>query len=186
MPVSTAKRAAVKKSPGHWRAPPAGISHSKAPAATKKVAKKAAQSTTEAPKTSAIKLPKSLAECADLLYSTKVKRLKLQQEADKLEATESAIKQLLIEQLPKKKASSIGGTMALASLNKKKVPSVKDWTKLYKYIVKMYPKDPGVFSLLSRSVGKAAVEEIWKSGKAVPGVEAFETVTVSCTKLGDS
>jgi len=153
-----------------------------------KTAKKTVVKTVPAPdqKVSAVKLPKSLAECADLLYKTRAERLKLQQEADKLEATESAIKQMLIKQLPKKKASSIGGVVAMASLNKKTVPSVKDWSALYKYIVKTYPKDPGVFSLLGRSVGKAAVEEIWKSGKAVPGVEAFETVTVSCTKLGDS
>lgn len=128
-------------------------------------------------------IPKTFGQCADLLYKTRSERLRLTKVAATLEVFEGVIKAHLIENLPKAKSSGVSGTFAHAALDKKNVPSVKDWDKLYKHIVKTYPKDPGVFALLNRAVGKAAVEEAWKMGKRVPGIEPFEVVTVSVTKL---
>ena len=123
-------------------------------------------------------IPKQLAACADELYSTREARLALQKQVEALEEREKALKAHLIENLPKSLASGVAGKLARATVVSKEVPQVEDWDKLHKHILKT--KD---FSFLQRRLADGVIKEIWEDGKQVPGVKAFNAVTVSLSKV---
>ena len=124
--------------------------------------------------------PKSLAACADLLYKTRNERLELSKKVDELQAKETALREHLINNLPKSEATGVAGKLARASIEMKSVVRVADWDKLYAYIIKNAKK--GSFALMQRRVSEPAVREIWESNKEVPGCEAMNIPVVSLTK----
>jgi hypothetical protein len=127
-----------------------------------------------------MKTPKSLAECADLMYQVREKRLTAQKVVDALAADETQLREHIIQNLPKSNATGISGKLATARIELKRGVQVEDWSKLYAYVKKT--SGVGGFALLQRRVGEAAVKEIWDSGKAVPGVTAIQVPVVSLTK----
>lgn len=135
-----------------------------------------APSTAKPPKP--IKLPRTVAACADRLYACRQEKATAQKAVDALAREEAALKEHLINTLPKGEASGTMGRIAKAHVYTKDVPQVKDWPKLYAYIVKTKSWD-----LLQRRLAEGAVAERWEAKKKVPGVELFRAVTVSCTKL---
>ena len=128
----------------------------------------------------AFKPPKSLATCADLLYTTREERYAAQKVVEALAAKEAILREHLINNLPKSDASGIAGKLARASIELKSTVKVNDWGKLYKYIAKNI--NQGSFALLQRRVGESAVREIWGQGKKVPGCEPYKVPVVSITK----
>ena len=125
-----------------------------------------------------MKFPKQLGACADKLYQLRQKRLDAQKAVDAIQAEESAIKQHIIDNLPKSEASGISGKLARVTIVKKEVPQVKDWEAFYKYI-----KKTNQFDLMQRRLTDTAIKERWEAGKEVPGVERFISVTVSMNKV---
>lgn len=136
-----------------------------------------------------IKLPKSLAQCADLLYETRQTRLQEKKTVDAYQALESAIKEKLINELPKGDASGISGKVARVSVTTKDVPQLKDWESLCKFVLKHAQKHKGtdreleMFSLFQRTIVTSMVEDLWAQKVKVPGVEPFKAVVVSCVKV---
>lgn len=124
------------------------------------------------------KPPKTLGACVDLLYTTRQARLAKGKEMEDLEVVEKALKDHLIDNLPKSDASGVAGRLARATINTKKVPTVEAWDDLYRYV-----KRTGRFDLLQRRLAEGAVKEMWDAGKAVPGVGTFNAVTVSLNKV---
>lgn len=124
------------------------------------------------------KFPKALGACADKLYELREKRLAMQKAVDEVEAEEKALKEHLIQTLPKSEAGGVAGKLCRVTIVKKKVPQVKDWDKFYAHI-----KKTGQFDLLGRTVGAAAIKERWEAGKIVPGVENFEAISISINKV---
>ena len=92
-------------------------------------------------------------------------------------AKETALKEYIINNLPKSDTGSQGKTHRVSVVTKI-VPQVEDWEKVYTYITKTKN-----FQLLQRRLSDAAVEEIWESGKKVPGVGTFNVVKISLTKI---
>lgn len=129
-------------------------------------------------KPTVFKLPKTLALCADELYKTREARLALQKQVDELTSRESAIKEHLINNLPKSDASGVAGKLARVTIVTKVIAQVKDWDKLYAYI-----KKNNAFEFLQRRLTDTAIKERWDNGKEVPGVEPFNAVTVSINKV---
>jgi hypothetical protein len=125
-----------------------------------------------------LKIPTTLGACADLFYKTQQRRLALEAEAAKVAKDEAALKEHIINTLPKSDANGITGKLCRVTIRKTLVPTVSDWDQLYAYVLKT--KD---FSLLERRIGKAAVRERWEARKEVPGVEGFNVVTLSVSKL---
>jgi len=123
------------------------------------------------------KIPKNLGDAVDLYYKTRTERLAAQKEVDKLEEFEKQLKEHLIESIPKSKIEGVKGKLALAQIVRKVVPTIGDDTKFYAYI-----KKTGAFDLLQRRLNTKAVEERWAAKKNIPGIEEFQSVTVSITK----
>lgn len=128
-------------------------------------------------KSGAVKLPKSAAACADLLYKTREARYKLQKEVDKLKAVETACNEFFINNLPKD-TTGISGKVAQVHVDSKPVPQVEDWDAFYKHV-----KKTGQFDLMQRRLSESAIKERWENNKTVPGVTKFNVKTVSCTAL---
>lgn len=125
------------------------------------------------------KLPKTLAQCADLAYTRRADRLEVQREATAIGEEEKALKEHLIQNLPKSQASGVSGKVANAKIDKKKVPFIEDKKKLLAHV-----KKTGDWDLLTIGINTAAVEERWDQKKKVPGVGEFEVIKVSLTKVG--
>lgn len=124
-------------------------------------------------------IPTQLAAAADLLYQAREQRLAMQRELDKVAKLEATLKDYFINTLPKSDSSGIAGKVARVQLGKKLIPTVDDWDKLYKYIVK-----EKAFELLQRRLNETAIKERLEAGKGkLPGVGTFTAVTVSCTAL---
>jgi hypothetical protein len=126
----------------------------------------------------AFTIPKSPAACADLLFTTREKRLVIQKEAEALEKQEAAIKDHLIKTLPKNDAGGIQGKLARVTLVTKSKPTVEIWDEFYAYISRTKS-----FELLQKRVNEAAVIERWENKKEVKGVGRFNAVTVSVNKV---
>jgi hypothetical protein len=126
---------------------------------------------------SSFKLPKSPAACADLLFSTRKKRLAMQKEVDKLQEAETALNEYFRKNLPKG-TTGVAGKLARVQTDKKSIPRVADWDAFWKGFNVKRDKD-----LLQRRLSDAAVQERWDAKKVIPGVEKFNLVTVHVTAL---
>ena len=132
------------------------------------------------------KLPKKLTGAiADRLKDVRDRRLALQKQVDALEAEENAIKEHIIQLLPKSETSGIAGANARVTVVNKIRPQwqeagedgVTGWEKLLKHM-----KKTGDWDLISHALAGAAIKERWDNGKTVPGVTEYQYPFVSLTK----
>lgn len=129
------------------------------------------------PKTK-FKLPKTLAECADALYRVRQERLVFAKQLETYKAMEGALREHLIDNLPKGKASGIAGKVARASIEVKPIPVVEDWAKTWAYIVRTKSYD-----LVQRRINEDAVKQRWENKVAIPGIGRFNDKRVSLEKI---
>ena len=123
-------------------------------------------------------IPKTLGACADKLYALGESRKALMVQVAALEEQEKALKNHLIETLPKSDAQGVMGKRAKVSIVTKRVPTASDWDQFYRHVLKT--KD---FSLMQRRLSEPAIREHWEAGEKIPGVEPFNVVKCSITKL---
>ena len=69
-----------------------------------------------------MKIPESLGACADRLYELKAEKSAAQKVVEAIEAEETAIKNYIIDELPKSNASGIAGSKARVTVVTKPVP----------------------------------------------------------------
>jgi hypothetical protein len=124
------------------------------------------------------KFPKALGACADKLFELRNKRLVEQKKVDLIAAEESALREHIINTLPKSEASGVAGKLARVTVVTKSVPQVKDWAAFYKYV-----KKTGSFDLMQKRLTDTAIKERWEAGKEIPGVVHFDAVSVSINKV---
>lgn len=124
-----------------------------------------------------MKYPKSMGACADLLYKLRSERLALDKEASAAKEVEQALIEHIINTMPKDDAGGVGKTHMVRVVTKQK-PQIKDWEVFYAYVSKNK-----AFELLQRRISDTAIQERLDDGKKVPGVEMFNAVTVSLTKV---
>jgi hypothetical protein len=124
------------------------------------------------------KFPKALGACADRLFELRNHRLAEKKKLDEIQAEETALKNHIIENLPKSEASGVAGKLARVTVVVNQVPQVKDWEAFYKYV-----KKTGNFDLMQKRLTDTAIKERWDAGQEVPGVEHFNVVSVSINKV---
>lgn len=145
--------------------------------------------TATASKAAGFKLPKTLAGCADALYTMQEERYALQKKVDELAKQETALREHLIENLPKSEALGVTGRVARATIKEKEIvelvgTEVDRFSKLYDYILRNARRDPGVWSLLQRRCGDAAAKELIAAGKgALIGARLGKVPVVSLNKV---
>jgi hypothetical protein len=124
------------------------------------------------------KFPKTLGACADRVYELRQRRLDAQKVVDTLQEEETALREHIINTLPKSEATGAAGKVARVTVVTKQIPQVKDWQALYTYV-----KKHNAWDLMQRRLAANAVTERWEAGKVVPGVEPFTAVTLSINKV---
>jgi hypothetical protein len=128
------------------------------------------------------KLPSKLGDLIDLGRALEQKRLDRQREVEAelaaMKADEKIVDDAVQAAFEKAGMEKGSGSAATATLNKNPVPSVKDWDKVYAYILKTKE-----FDLLERRFGKAAYKERIERGEKIPGVETFWAKSISYSKF---
>lgn len=126
-----------------------------------------------------MKIPKRPGACADKLYETLQKRLDLQKQVDALAKEESALKQHLIDTLPKSDANGVQGKLCRVTVVVKEQPQVVDQEAFRKYLNRTKRWDLA-YNLRPSPSG---IREMWEDGKKIAGVEKFNAVTISMNKV---
>lgn len=130
------------------------------------------------PKILPFAIPKTLGGCADELFSIREEKKRLTRLVDELEERESTLREHIIATLPKSDLTGASGNIANVRVVTKDVPQVKDWDSVYAFIQKRK-----AFHLLQRRLSEGVVKEYWDDDVKIPGVEHFNLVSVSLTKL---
>lgn len=130
---------------------------------------------TTAPK---FKFPKTMGACADLVYELRNKRLTAQKVAEAIETEEKALREHIINSLPKSQTTGVAGKVARVTVTSKDIPQVEDWPKFYAYVVKNK-----AFDMMQRRLSTEAVQSRLDEGKKVAGVKVFKAVTLSINKI---
>lgn len=115
------------------------------------------------------KPPKSLAQCADLLYTTRQTRLQIEKQVEELKSQEAQLKERLIAELPKGEATGVAGRLARVSIEDKIAPQVdvehNGWAKAWEWA-----KKNNVPELFQRRINASTVTERWERGEKVDGI----------------
>jgi hypothetical protein len=127
------------------------------------------------------KLPKSMGACADLLFDVRSRRLETDKLAAELKAQEELIKNHIIDNLDKRDETGAAGKHHRVQVVRKRKyrcdPTM--WDKFYAWVAKNRR-----FDLLQKRLSDVAVKELVEEGKKkVPGIEPFDYVDVSLTKV---
>lgn len=125
------------------------------------------------------KIPASLPKVVDMLYQTRQDRLNYDHKSAAMKVHERALREHLIDTLPKSDSTGVAGRLALAQVKIEDTATVTDWEVFYKNL-----KKTGQFDLLNKALNRSAVKERWNAGKEVPGVGHFDNVKISLTKVG--
>lgn len=133
---------------------------------------------TKAPKAEKFKIPKKLAEVADLYYQTRDERLAKEKEAAAIQEREKLLKDYLIDNLPKSQAGGITGKLARVEISKRPVPALEDPKKFFAYAHRKGNED-----LVKETMVQSSVQARWEAGKTVPGVGTFTVIGLSLHKL---
>lgn len=123
------------------------------------------------------KFPKTFGAMADRLYELRAKRLEAQKVVDAFETEEKALKEHVIQTLPKSDTGAAGKT-AKVRVETATVPQVEDWTAFHAFV-----KKTNRFDLMQKRLSPEGIIELWEAKKTVPGVKPFNIVKVSITKI---
>lgn len=131
------------------------------------------------PKNAPFKLPKTMAECADLAYTLREERYEIQRRAKEVGEREAILREHIIQNLPKSQASGVSGKVANAKIEVEMVPKFTDKAKFLAHI-----KKTGEFDLMTTGMNASAIKARWENKKQVPGIGETQIVKLSLTKVG--
>lgn len=123
-------------------------------------------------------MPASIGMCADLYSDVRELRLAMQKIVDEVKSRETEIREYIINNLSKSDDTGAAGKRYRAQIVKKVQPSLKDWESFTAFVAEQKR-----FDLLTKRLSDKAIKDIWEEGGEVPGVEKFNAVDVSITKI---
>lgn len=123
-------------------------------------------------------MPASIGLCADEYSRVRELRLAMQKLVDNVKERESEIREHIIQNLSKSDDTGAAGKRYRAQIVIKPQPRLSDWDKFTQFVA-----ENNRFDLMHKRVADKPVKDIWEEGGEVPGVEAFNVVDVSITKI---
>jgi hypothetical protein len=128
------------------------------------------------------KLPKALGACADLYNKYRAERLAYAKGVEPLANAESALREHLINTLPKSDASGVAGKEVRVAVYTSEIFQLDDWDTFLAYVIKHK-----AWHMLQRGFSTEAVDELLAAGKvkklSVLGLKKVNIVKLSCNKL---
>ena len=126
-----------------------------------------------------MKFPTKLGACVDMAYTLRAERLEIEKQAEEVKAKETALKDHIIATFSKADIDGAKGKVASASVTRSVKASVKDWPTVQKWI-----EDHDAWDLMERRLNNKAYRDRLEAGESIPGVEPFDVITLSLTKIG--
>lgn len=123
--------------------------------------------------------PKTLGACVDQLYKMRESRLVEEKRIDELKKKESDLRDHILKNFAKTDIEGAKGKVASASVSRKTVAQVEDWTKVFSYIAKN-----DAWDLLQKRMNDSAFRERIEANETIPGAQAFVVVGLSVNKVG--
>lgn len=123
-------------------------------------------------------IPASIGLTADAYSEVRELRLAMQKIVEAVKDRENELKESIIQRLSKSDDTGAAGKKYRAQIVTKEVPTLKDWDALTKFIVQ-----ENRFDLIYKRIAEKPIRDMWEHGEAVPGVESFNVVEVSITKI---
>jgi len=123
-------------------------------------------------------IPESVGLTADLYKEVSDLRLAMQKVVDEMKARESELRESIINRLSKSDDTGAAGKRYRAQIVTKLKPGLKDWDKFRSFVEKS-----GRWDLIQKRISERAVLDILEEGGSVPGIERFNAVGVSITKI---
>lgn len=120
-----------------------------------------------------------LGDLVDSLFDIREAKGALQAQMRTLEIEETQLETQVLEQFEAHGLDQLRGERALVSVSKSVVPQVKDWDAINQYILRFKKLE-----LFQRRLSVTAYREAvaLNKGKALPGVEEFEKITINVRK----
>jgi hypothetical protein len=122
--------------------------------------------------------PASLGACVDRLRALDAKADLIKRQLKEVEDEYGALEKHLIDSIPKEDLQGATGKTARVELDRKTVPTAKDWDAIYAYI-----KKTGAWELLHKRLSTTACNERWAAKRVIPGVEPFTVVKLKLSPL---
>lgn len=135
------------------------------------------------PKKPTVKLPKTMAGCADRLWECQQARYALNRQIDALEAEEKAIREYAIQNLPKSNATGVAGKLARIQVESKEIVSAKDFDATLDWMLAHVKKNQALRGIVQRRINTGMVGEMLAEGTKIPGCEMIEVPVVRVSKL---
>lgn len=128
-----------------------------------------------------LKIPAKLPAVADMAYELRAERLKLGKVVAEYQQDETALKEHLVNNMEKGDASAIAGRVATAKVTKEPIPVIRDEKKLWIAIKRNRAKYGALVA--KPSIDMAVLKQMFEDGIMPPGVERFDVIKVSLTKV---
>lgn len=125
-----------------------------------------------------LKMPTTIGGTIDLLWSLREERKSAEAAVNEIKEKETAVEAHLMNNFDKSGLDGAKGKYGLATLKHSTVADVTDWPQFYSYIQRNKAWD-----LLQKRPAITAIRERWNNGKAIPGLEPKEIVTLSLTSV---
>lgn len=129
-----------------------------------------------------LKFPAKLGAAIDLAYQLRDERLifqrNMEEQLKELKEREKEIKDHIINTFSKSDIEGAKGSVASAGILRNTYPRPVDWEKIHKYI-----RETNQFDLLEKRLLKSAFKERFEAGVSIPGVEAYEEIDLSLTRI---
>ena len=120
-----------------------------------------------------------LAQCPDEYRRVRDIRLAMEKEVEAVRAYESALKNHMIQSIPKDTAGVFGLQFKAQVVTKPTIRvSEGGWPALAQYIAQT-----GRFDFMQKRINPGALLEMWDGGQAIPGTERAVDVDLSVTKV---
>ena len=118
-----------------------------------------------------------LGEIIDRLYATRASRLDLMKLADELKATETQLKEEILNLLENIGLEKASGKIATVGIRRNEIPLVTEWEEIHQFI-----KTTDRFDLLQKRLSAPAWRELYQGGILVPGTVMGIDTELSLTK----
>lgn len=125
-----------------------------------------------------MKYPKQIGLCIDMLYEMRAERLAAQKQVDSMKKDEAALEEHILKVFGKSELNGAKGSVATAAIKTIRTANLTDWDAFVAWVAKTKSWD-----CLRKQPAVTAVKERWDDGKEVPGVEPFDKIDLSLTKV---
>jgi hypothetical protein len=125
-------------------------------------------------------IPEKLGIVADHFREVRDLRLAMDKEVKEVKARETELNNHLIDNLATDDNADTGasGLKFRAQITTSEKATVDDWESVWDYVV---ANDR--FDILGKSVNQKTIDEIWATGKKIPGISKMNAKKVSITKI---